>query len=50
MNNEVREEWRSKFEYPVAEEKKNIFEYEDVSCLFAWWDIDDNQTYKNEKR
>ena len=29
---------------PVPEEKKNISEYEDVSCLFAWWDIDENQS------
>ena len=44
MNYEVREECHSKFEDPVPEEKKNICEYEDVSCLFAWWDIDDNQS------
>ena len=37
MNYEVREECHSKFEDPVPEEKKNICEYEDVSCLFAWW-------------
>ena len=40
---EVREEWHSKFEDPVPEEKMNIYENEDVSCFFAWWDIDDNQ-------
>ena len=44
MNYEVREECHSKFEDPVPEEKNNICEYEDVSCLFAWWDIDDNQS------
>ena len=43
MNYEVREGCRSKFEDPVPEEEKNISEYGDVSCLFAWWDIDDNQ-------
>ena len=36
MNYEVREECHSKFEDPVPEEKKSIYEYEDVSCLFAW--------------
>ena len=40
----MREECHSKFEDPVPEEKKNICEFEDVSCLFAWWDIDDNQS------
>ena len=44
MNYEVREECHSKFEDPVPEEKKNICEFEDVSCLFAWWDIDENQS------
>ena len=36
VNYEVREECHSKFEDPVPEEKKNICEYEDVSCLFSW--------------
>ena len=44
VNYEVWEECHSKFEDPVPEEKKSIYEYEDVSCLFAWWDIDDNQS------
>ena len=35
VNYKVREEGHSKFEDPVPEEKKNICEYEDVSCLFA---------------
>ena len=33
MNYEVREECHSKFEDPVPEEKKNICDCEDVSCL-----------------
>ena len=31
----MREECHSKFEDPEPEEKKDICEYEDVSCLFA---------------
>ena len=35
MKYEVREECHSKFEDPVPEEKKNVSEYEHVSCPFA---------------
>ena len=45
----MREECHSKFGDPVPEEKKNICDYEDVSCLFAWWDIDDNQSWERKE-
>ena len=45
----MREECHSKFEDPVPEEKKNICEYEDVNCLFALWDIEDNQSSERKE-